>query len=113
MPDVFEKQLTLTESQYRAYITLVQHRVSVAARERGWNVERYHQAADRPTCVPFGIVLCERTPVTTLLGPDNEWLTAEWALHEDGVFEFYSGHYDLTWNAALSDFKERCDKHAI
>ena len=100
----------ITESQLRAYQAGTQRLVLLDASHKGWTVEKYFIAPHREMSVPFGIVLSSRVPVRTAHGDGHPYMTHEWALREDGHVLFYSGHYDMGYSEALTDYLARCDR---
>lgn len=80
------------------------HVVQVGMAQNGWTVLAVVEEKRREGEVPHGVILASKDfrPAGDLCG----YLTANWNGHQSGIM-FDSGHYDMTWQAAMEDLADR------
>jgi hypothetical protein len=78
--------------------------IARAAEDNGWKVIALVDFPDAAGRVPNGIAAIERE--RSPFGADRRYATARWYVQPDYA-GFESGNYDMTREAALSDFAER------
>jgi hypothetical protein len=79
-----------------------------AQRQNGWMVTAILESPETEGTVPHGVVMASRgtRPGDPPFMVERHWLTAGFAC-QPGVVLFQHGHYDLTRDEALEDYRER------